>query len=259
MGFFEQIDARHIEHEDRRIPQPQKVKDESIVTYKVYDCCRRQDCLTARELGPSLAADESHGNIVWAPEGTESVSINDLKISKIHVISKEPCSFRNGFWDINIKYTFEYKLTFRGSGRSIIDTVQAYNTFTTKITLFGSHGNDLTIGTDLFSRNMEPATFEATPFTWVEAKAVGLDAKLHRHRGKGYEHCYEVHCIIGLFSVLKLIRLVQLNVQSTGFCMPKDCTEICNIHPCEYFADLDFPMDIFAPPERKNLPGVLQR
>jgi len=252
MGAFEPRYTQHINFEEHCIPQPKKVKDESIVTYKVYDSCRRQDCLTPRELGPSLAAAENRGDVVWAPEGAESVSMRDLKISKIHIVSKKPCSFRNGFWDINIKYTFDYKLTFQDAGGCTLDTVDAYNTFSSKVTLFGSTGNDLTIGTDLSGRKSDSVTFEATPFAWVEAKAVGLAAKLHRHHGKGYEHCQEVHCIIGLFSTLKLFRTVHLNVQSTGFCIPEACGDICDIHPCEYFADLDFPIDIFTPPQRKE-------
>jgi len=267
METFEPRDARHIKLEERCVPQPQKVKDESIMTYKVYDSCRRQDCLTSRELGPSLAAAKCRGTVVWAPLGTESVSLSNLKISKICVISKEPCPFRNGFWDINIKYTFDYKLTFLDSGGYTLDIVEAYNTFNSKITLFGSQGKDFAIGTDLFSHNSKSVTFDASPFVWAEAKAVALSAKLHRHQVKGYEHCQEVHCTIGLFSVLKLFRLVHLNVQSTGFCIPKDRTDICDIHPCEFFADLDFPIDIFAPPQRKefmaaqhgNLPDILQR
>jgi len=119
----------------------------------------------------------------------------------------------------------------------------ACNTFNSKVTLFGSTSNDLVTSTDLFTHCGESVTFDASPFVWVEAKAVGLEAKLH--------HCKEVHCTIGLFSILKLFRLIHLNVQSTGFCTPKECEGICDIHPCEYFADLDFPLDIFNPPPRK--------
>ena len=235
MEIFESADILHTEHE--------KAKDESIVAYKVSDSCRRQDCLTVRELGPSLTAAECRGNIVWAPEYTESVSMSNLKISKIHIVSKEPCPFRNGFWNIDIEYTFDYKLTFQDSKGCTLDIVDAYNTFHSKVTLFGSINNNLTIVTDLFTHNSESATFESAPFVRIEAKAVGLAAKLHRHHAKGYEHCQEVHSTIGLFSILKIFRFAHLNVQSKGFCIPDDCTDICDIHPCEYFADLDFPME----------------
>ena len=251
MEVFEQRGFEQTKCEAHCIPQPQMAKDESIVAYKVYDSCRRQDCLTARELGPSLEY-ECCGHVVWAPIGAKSVSMDRLKISKIHVMRKKPCAFRNGFWDISIEYTFNYELTFHGLGACIIDVVKAYNTFNSKITLFGSLDNNLTIGTDLFSCNAESDTFESAPFAWVEAKAVGLGAKLHRHHVKGYEDCQAVYCTIGLFSTSKLFRMVHLNVASTGFSMLEDCTHVCDIHPCEYFVDLDFPMDSFFSPQRKK-------
>ena len=85
------------------------------------------------------------------------------------------------------------------------------------------------------------------------AKAVGLDARLH-HQRRHHEHNHgEILVTIGLFSILKLFRLVHLNVQSTGFCIPEECSDSGNdVNPCEYFTDLDFPMDIFSPPQRKE-------
>jgi len=282
MGAFELQDIRHTSVKPEElclpgpsIPQPKKVKDECIVAYKVYDSCRRQDCLTPKELGPARAAadcsigEEAHkaGDIIRPPAGATSVSMNDLKISKIHVIDKKPCPFRMGFWNVDIKYTFEYKLTFLDARGCPLGHAMAHNGFTAKTILFGSHGSDLIIGTDLFTRDSEPITFDAAPFIWVEAKAVGLDTKLHHHRGGDRNHCQEIRLTIGLFSILKLFRLVHLNVQSTGFCVPEVCTGSHDVNPCEFFSDLDFPMDLFAPPQRQefmagqggNIPQILMK
>lgn len=237
-----------VEHDHRRI------KDECIVAYKVYDSCRRQNCLTPRELGPVRAAAGSmvcenplkEGEVVMAPKHAASVTMDKMQIKKIQVVDKQPSPFRPGFWDIDIKYVFEYRLTFRDSGGCIIDKCEANSVFNMKATLFGSTGGDLVVGTDLY-KGSGGSTFTAAPFIWVEAKAVGLDAKLHQHHGRS-----EVHVTIGLFSILKLFRLVHLNVQSKGFCIPEECQDQGDINPCEYFADLDFPMDIFSPPQRKE-------
>jgi len=35
-------------------------------------------------------------------------------------------------------------------------------------------------------------------------------------------------------------------------CIPKECQDQGDINPCEYFEELAFPMDIFAPPQRKE-------
>jgi len=234
--------------EDRR-----KVKDECIVAYKVYDSCRRQNCLTPRELGPARAVKVcelsedtvSESGIIKPPKNATSVSMEKVQIKRIQVVDKQPSPFRTGFWDIDIKYVFEYRLIFRETGGCVIDQVEATSVFNMKATLFGSVGADLVIGTDLYKGSGE--TFTAAPFIWAEAKAVGLDAKLHHHRDRA-----EVHVTIGLFSILKLFRLVHLNVQSKGFCIPNECHDQGDINPCEYFEDLDFPMDIFAPPQRKE-------
>ena len=84
------------------------------------------------------------------------------------------------------------------------------------------------------------------------AKAVELDARIHHRRGEHHGRHGEVLVTIGLFSILKLFRLVHLNVQSTGFCIPDECEGSNDINPCDYFSELDFPIDIFSPPQRKE-------
>jgi len=157
MGAFELQDTRNVSTEPveahgSHIPAPpKKVKDECIVAYKVYDSCRRQNCLTASELGPALAAEPGEigghhheaGAVIRPPAGTASVSMDQLKISRIHVIDKKPCPFRNGFWDVGVKYTFEYDLIFRDSGGCVLAHVNAKNFFNSKTALFGSHGSEV--------------------------------------------------------------------------------------------------------------------
>ena len=160
MGAFELQDTLHVpaettECEGRgRIPAPpKKIKDECIVAYKVYDSCRRQNCLTASELGPALAAEdfclgsEEHhmGDIIRPPHDAASVTMDQPRIEKIHIIDKKPSQFRNGFWDVGVKYSFEYELTFRDSTGCIIGTARAMNFFNSKTTLFGSHGSEVAI------------------------------------------------------------------------------------------------------------------
>ena len=234
--------------EDRR-----KIKDECVIAYKVYDSCRRQNCLTPRELGPARAAEEitigechiHKGDVINPPCNTASVTMDKVKVKRITIVDKQPSPFRSGYWDIDIKYVFEYRLTFREAGCHNHTYVPASSVFNMKATLFGSVGADLVIGTDLYKGSGE--TFSADPFVWVEAKAVGLDSRIHHHHGHN-----EVHITLGLFSILKLFRLVHLNVQSKGFCIPDECQDQGDINPCEYFTELDFPMDIFAPPQRKE-------
>jgi len=269
VGAFELQDTAYLpvetkEAESIRHPEHShgKVKEECIIAFKVYDSCRRQNCLTHSELGPARSADNcdidghSHhaGDFIRPPRCASSVGIDQLKITKILVTDKQPSPFRHGFWDVDIEYVFEYRLTFREVGGRIIEHHDGTNSFNLKTTLFGSAGSDLVVGTDLFKGTSDSATFAATPFVWVDAKGVALSAQIVHGRGGGREHHDrgEVHVTIGLFSVLKLFRLVPLNVTSSGFCIPEECEDSGNVNPCEYFSGLDFPVDVFAPPQKKT-------
>ncbi len=67
----------------------------------------------------------------------------------------------------------------------------------------------------------------------------------------------QVEVTIGLFTIIKLFRIVQLTVQSHGFCIPPECEEIAPQNACEFFESIDFPMDIFAPPQKPEfLAGI---
>ena len=241
---------------EKVVVDQQRIKDECIIAQKVYDSCRRQNCLTPTELGPARAACQheageskyEEGEVIHPHHNATSVTMDDVKIKKIKVVDKQPSPFRQGYWDVDIRFVFEYRLTFREAGGCKLHHVDATSQFNMKSTLFGSTGADLVIGTDLYKGAGE--TFSAAPFIWVEAKAIGLDAKIYHGHGHGKGHHKEVHVTIGLFSILKLFRLVHLNVQSKGFCIPNECADQGSISPCEYFEELDFPMDIFAPPQK---------
>lgn len=251
-----------------------RLREECIIALKVYDACRQQDCLTDLELGPARAAETiildckeyTEGEIIDPPNNAATVTIDDLRIEKIIIISKEPNPFRSGFWDIDLKYVFKYKLIFREADGSVIGKIWANSIFNKSVTLFGSIGTDIILASDLF--NSSPGystTLNADPFVLVEAKAVALRAELKYSRccngSFGVDSIIPepnlVNVTIGLFSIIKLFRIVQLSVQSNGFCIPPVCEEISPLNPCEFFEGLDFPMDIFAPPQKKEfLAGI---
>lgn len=247
---------------------PNRIREENIIALKVYDSCRTQECLTPSDLGPARAAEcvivgeftINEGDVIKPPHEAAAVTIDRLRIKKIMIIEKEPNSFRRGFWDIDLKYVFEYRLIFREADGCIIGSVKANSIFNKKVTLFGSEGSDLFVSTDLFNSHHESATLNADPFVAVEAKAVALEAELRYSNNKknkdqccGHEsqgRACEVDVTIGLFTIIKLFRIVDLSVQSRGFSIPDKCEEVISVDPCEYFDSLSFPMDIFAPPQK---------
>jgi len=272
MGAFElnDCDDKVSGVQEQRL-DPKRLREECIIALKVYDSCRQQDCLTEDEIGPARAAEcicigDEHineGDVIDPPSNAAAVTIDRLRVNKIIIVDKEPNPFRNGFWDIDIKYVFEYRLTFREADGNPIGSVRANSIFNKKVTLFGSLGSDLVIATDLFKHHSDSTTLDAEPFVLVEAKAVALNAELRyqRRRNVGAEDFSpepnEVTVTIGLFTIIKIFRIVNLTVESRGFCIPEECEEISPLNPCEFFENLDFPMDIFAPPQRPEfLAGI---
>jgi len=232
-------------------PRPIPLRDQSIITNKVYDSCRRQDCLEliAHAAEPIIIGDKhiAIGEVIPVPHGAGSVVANNLTIKKITVISKEPSPFKRGFWDTAVRFVFEYELTFRKCDKDILLCVKANSIHHKKFCLFGSAASDFVAATDLFNRN----TFDnGTPNIWVDAKAVALKTEFrcnHRDR-KPVDVC----ATIGLFCILKLSRIVCLNVSSKGFCVPREC-DFNPTDPCAFFHSLDFPMDTFAPLSRSDM------
>ena len=62
---------------------------------------------------------------------------------------------------------------------------------------------------------------------------------------------------LGLFTIVRLEREVQLIVPVVDFCIPQDeCSTVSNeSNPCELFERLHFPVDEFFPPEKGCLSG----
>lgn len=68
----------------------------------------------------------------------------------------------------------------------------------------------------------------------------------------------EVVATIGIFSIIKLVRFVQLLIPAFDFCVPnKKCIASTDEEPCELFDSIDFPVDEFFPPQKVDFPGAL--
>lgn len=67
----------------------------------------------------------------------------------------------------------------------------------------------------------------------------------------------EVQVSLGLFSIIKLVRYVQLLIPAFDFCVPnKKCIAATDEDPCVLFDTIDFPVDEFFPPQKFDFPGA---
>ena len=69
-----------------------------------------------------------------------------------------------------------------------------------------------------------------------------------------------VFVTVGIFSIIKLIRYVQLLIPAFDFCYPnKECVASTDDNPCEIFDNIEFPYNEFYPPQIFDFPGALEQ
>ncbi|MCL1925113.1 MAG: hypothetical protein FWF50_05970 [Defluviitaleaceae bacterium] len=262
MGPFELNHRNHNNSEEFRAldirggVDNRRVIEENIIAQKIYDFCRRQECLDQEQLGNCRASEPisigginvNEGDVIPVPHEASSVTMDKLRVSKVMIISKEPSSFKKGYWDIELKFVFKYKLLFREEDGCIIGEVKAYSNYTKRVSLFGSDSSELFIATDMYSHGGE-SILGVEPFVNIEAKPMNLGSKICTRHHHGHDH-REIDITIGLFYIVKLFRIVDLSVQSKGFAIPSVCEGGSSIDACDFFGNLAFPMDIFAPPQK---------
>lgn len=225
------------------------VVTEPLTAFKIYDAVRIQDCITLKKLDSIIVAKPccirnynfNVGEQVLIPIGTASINVNYLNILNTIIVSKKENQFKKGYWDITLKYVFEYEIVFIDINGSIIGSVIANSVYTKKVTLFGAENIDVSICTD-FTNTF---SFGSKPFVLIESKAVILLADVNFHKN----NYADINITIGLFSIIKLFRLVDLAVKSKKFYIPREY-ENNDLDPCKVFKKLKFPIDIFAPKQK---------
>lgn len=255
-----------------RKPFPPQSLSDCIIAQKIFDQCRIQICLTSSIIGParsvagmcgqSCCKPGPRGEVIVPPSNAVSVTVTDLCISNITVISKTPSAFRSGFWDVVVKFSFTYILKFYDADSNEIFVTPAYNAYTTTLTLFGGDDMCVTMYNELYYDKTQNG-----PFVAVEGNAVALAACLSypcpptcvSPQTIGNCDCtpigsmmlapISVNVTIGLFAVVKLFRLSNMCVENHGDCIPEECSAVSpeTLDPCAFFESLDFPTRLFAP------------
>ena len=277
MGAFEfDLSARNCENSNSS-----GAGETCIIAQKIFDQCRIQKCLTSDILGPARAARANgascndmlcEGDIIVPPCNAADVTIRDLELDRIEILRKRPNPLQEGCWDLELKYVFNYTLEFRRADGCFIGCIDATNMYNLRVTLFGSTEADVTTVTDQFDCC---GNSSGGPFAVAEGKAIALAAELrypscnpcHSCHSCGCDPCQNGNCgitlsngdaalgapvavnvTIGLFTIVKLFRTVNMVVNSLGRCMPETCTSLAtNADPCGNFENIRFPLDMFSP------------
>lgn len=242
-----------------------------IHTDKVYDSCRDKDCLENIRVYLTACGQD----IV-----DRAINVKCTKAEIIWVFSDiEPVPFNRGFYSVDLKYFFKITVAvFNGSG--CLTEVEGLAYFDKKVILFGSEGNAKIFSSKYAEDECDPQQWRKTnlPHSVVEVvDPIVLGSKLVDAHDKKCccDDDFDVSSVpasvsrifgnplvvggdskrvlvsVGIFSIIKLERRVQLLIPSYDYCLPnKECVGATDDSPCDLFDRIQFPVDEFFPPEK---------
>ncbi|MBR2742301.1 MAG: hypothetical protein IKD89_01790 [Clostridia bacterium] len=249
-----------------------------IDTKRIYDSCRDRDCL--RDIP------------VYFPRCTmpvinKAISVRSKDIELIWVdIDAEPISFNRGYYSVTIRYYFRITLeVFTGMGQSVNVTGVAMADKT--VILFGSEGSARTFSSKITAGDSDSALRQTNNLPEASVETVDpmiLQARIAEPESAGDNCCSCCCCCnfdaeslprcvsgvfedeitaeadkqilvtVGIFSIIRLSRKVQLLIPVYDFCIPqRDCEGASagtDQDPCELFSQFNFPIDDFFPPNK---------
>ena len=233
---------------------------------RVYDSCCDRDCV--EDLRCYFTA-EGQSYI----EQAISVKMRSAEVLNVY-IDVEPVSFNRGFYSCDLTFLFLIEFDVFLAPHSCPVQVKGVTSFNKRVILYGSDGNVKIFSNQVsnddcdfyseYSTNMPKCVVQAVDPVPLSSRigqvhdcceclgvAHGNICKL-----LGGELCGctqigtpTVYVTLGIFSVVQLIRNVQMLIPVYDFCIPeKQCCDGGCEQPCDIFNRIKFPTDDFFPP-----------
>ena len=238
---------------------------------KVFDSARDKDCLEDVRVHLCDAAQE-------VIDKANAVRTKNVEVINTN-INIEPVPFNKGFYQVTIRYYFGITLEACICGGRVQE-VKGLCAFDKKIILYGSEKNVSVFTSDpennsfcFDERDLRCDSEPTLPTVVVEvASPICLDCKVVE-RCRPYGHCCmcidaipdrvraqfdgsfvdgvganNLYITIGVFSVIRMERKVQLMLPACHFCLPEKDSKPCNNDdPCSIFGKMQFPIGEFYP------------
>ncbi|MBO5089539.1 MAG: hypothetical protein J6C27_01315 [Clostridia bacterium] len=203
-----------------------------------------------------------------------SVRLRSAEVLNVF-IDVEPVNFNKGYYSCDLTFFFLLSFDLYTSPSACPQVINGIATFNKKVILYGSCGSVKTfsnvVGEECRNHNTNTFSGSNTPKCVVSAvDPVPLSARIGTVRD-----CYEASCCIpdcvcealgghvvtdiprgtptiyatiGLFTVVQLIRNVQMLIPVYDFCVPQKSCDHSTAEPCDTFSRIQFPLDDFFPP-----------
>lgn len=256
--------AQNFDTSDRQCREPV-----CIDAKRVYDSCGDKDCLSELPVFLTEASQELIDNAV-------NVRLRDADVLNV-LIDTEPVPFHRGFYSIDITYFFLVSLDVFSTPSTTPDTVSGVCISNKKVILYGSEGNVRVFSSEYTNdeydiQNMPTTTMPIANVQVAQPIALAAtmqqkcpvhrvprripDAVLTRIGGSVTDGGSKVVlATLGVFSIVQLMRNVQMLIPSYDFCIPEKSCTFSDDSPCEMFSRLEFPTDEFFPPNVSEAGG----
>ena len=231
---------------------------------RVYDSCCARDCLE------DLRVYFSPENQAIVDTAT-NIRCRGAEVSNVF-IDLESVNLNRGFYSCDITFYFLVNFSVTAAGATVPTDVEGIATFNKRVILYGSEGNVRTfsnLATEAGGCN--PSELNTLPRCVVQTvDPVTLGCRFVEYTGTG-DVALIPQCVLdliggeigtpaadgmialvtlGLFSVVQLIRNVQMLIPVYDFCIPEQKCSAVTDNPCEIFSRLDFPTNDFFPPRQ---------
>jgi hypothetical protein len=236
---------------------------------RVYDSCCDRDCLENLRL-------------YFSPEDQRTVNCAiDVRARcatlLTTLVTVEPVTFNRGYYGVDMQFYFLVELDIYTDGCCHSTTVKGIATYRKKVILYGSEGNAkvFTSNTQSCEKDVVLPVGNHYPTAYVQAvDPVALTANICECNGNDCcvslnapggvlatiggciadsESIKQTVCItLGLFTVVQLVRNVQMLMPVYDFCVPeKECVTTTD-DACDIFSRIQFPLDEFFPPKESG-------
>lgn len=238
---------------------------------RVYDSCCDRDCL--EDLRCYFAPDAQ----AYVDQAV-SVRLKSAEVLNV-MIDVEPVTFNKGFYSCDLTFFFLLKFDLYMAPNSCPVNICGVAVFTKKVILFGSDGN-VKVFSSRSIENSECCDRTArrttnTPKCVVQCvDPVPLSAHIGCVRScdcLSYIPQCVIDCVggnvvtdtpsgattvyatIGLFTIVQLIRNVQMLIPVYDFCIPEKQCDDTTDQPCDVFRRIKFPTGDFFPPRECDI------
>ena len=235
---------------------------------RIYDSCGAKDCLS----NLPVMFTEANQKII---DGACYVKISHVRIIT-STVEVEPVAFHRGFYSVDMMYYFAVTVEAYTAAGAIPETVTGLAMYGKRVVLYGGEGcvksfsSDKDVVCDTSDSDCPCKYPYCLPRATVQiSNPMALSANLQDYNNanpmtvcRTFPNCVidyldgepaqpetqRVLVTIGIFTITRLERDVQIMIPSYDFCVPrKECPSAPD-DPCEVFSKIDFPTDSFFPP-----------